>query len=90
VPTVEEAGYPRLEFVDWFGVFLPANTPAETVKTLDRAIQDVLKKEEAKATFAKISYEVAGVSLSDFTRVINEDFERWGRIVKASGFTPLD
>jgi tripartite-type tricarboxylate transporter receptor subunit TctC len=90
VPTVKEAGYPSLEFVDWFGVFLPKNTPAETVDTLDRAIREVLKKEEARATFAKISYEIAGASRADFARLIKDDFERWGPIVKASGFTPLD
>ena len=90
VPTVKEAGYPSLEFVDWFGVFLPANTPAETVDALDRAIHQVLKREEAKATFAKISYEIADASKADFARLIKSDFERWGQIVKASGFTPLD
>jgi tripartite-type tricarboxylate transporter receptor subunit TctC len=79
VPTVKEAGYPSLEFVDWFGVFLPARTPAETVGALDRAVREVLKKEEAKATFAKISYEIAGSSPTDFARLIKSDFERWGR-----------
>jgi tripartite-type tricarboxylate transporter receptor subunit TctC len=90
VQTVKEAAYPSLEFVDWLGLFVPANTPAETVDTLDRAIRQVLKKEETKTTFAKISYEVAGTSRADFARVIKDDFERWGPIVKASGFTPLD
>jgi tripartite-type tricarboxylate transporter receptor subunit TctC len=90
VPTVKEAGYPSLEFVDWFGVFLPANTPAETVNNLDRTIRDVLEKAEAKAAFAKISYEIAGVSRADFARLIRDDFERWGPIVKASGFSVLD
>ena len=90
VPTIKEVGYPSLEFVDWMGVFLPAKTPAETVGNLDSAIRQVLKKEEIKAAFTKISYEIASASGGDFARLIKSDFERWGPIVKASGYKPED
>jgi len=90
VPTIKEVGYPSLESVDWMGVFLPARTPAETVGNLDSAIREVLKKEEVKADFAKISYEIAAASGADFARLIKSDFERWGPIVKASGYKPED
>jgi tripartite-type tricarboxylate transporter receptor subunit TctC len=90
VPTIKEAGYPSLEFVDWFGVFLPARTPAETVGNLNNAIHGVLKKEEIKAAFTRISYEIATASGADFARLIKSDFERWGPIVKASGYKPED
>jgi tripartite-type tricarboxylate transporter receptor subunit TctC len=90
VPTIKEVGYPPLEFVDWLGVFLPAKTPAETVRNLNNAIHEALKKEEIKAAIAQISYEVATVSGTDFARVIKSDFERWGPIVKASGYKPED
>jgi tripartite-type tricarboxylate transporter receptor subunit TctC len=83
VPTIKEAGYPSLEFVDWLGVFLPVKTPAETVDNLNSAIRKVLNKEEIKAAFTKISYEIVGASQADFARLIKSDFERWGPIVKA-------
>ena len=85
VPTVKEAGYPSLEFVDWFGVFLPAGTPAETADALDRAIRQVLKKKETKATFAKISYEIAGGSRADFARLIKDDFNAGARSCRRRG-----
>jgi tripartite-type tricarboxylate transporter receptor subunit TctC len=90
VPTAREAGYPGLEVVDWLGVFVPAKTSAESVDILNNAIGKVLKKEEIKATFTKIAYEVASASGADFARLIKSDFERWGSVVQASGFTPLD
>jgi tripartite-type tricarboxylate transporter receptor subunit TctC len=90
VPTIKEVGYPSLEFVDWMGVFLPARTPTETVGNLNDAIREALKKEEVKAAFTKIAYETAAVSGSDFARLIKSDFERWGPIVKASGYRPED
>jgi tripartite-type tricarboxylate transporter receptor subunit TctC len=90
VPTIKEVGYPSLEFVDWMGVFLPAKTPAETVDNLNNAIREVLKKEEVKAAFTRISYEIAAASGADFAGLIKSDFERWGPIVKASGYKPED
>jgi tripartite-type tricarboxylate transporter receptor subunit TctC len=90
VPTVKEAGYPALEVIDWLGVFVPAKTPAATVDNLNNAIGEVLKKEDIKATFTKIAYEVAGDSAADFARLVKSDFERWRLVVQASGFTPLD
>jgi tripartite-type tricarboxylate transporter receptor subunit TctC len=90
VPTIKEVGYPALEFVDWMGVFLPAKTPAETVGDLDNALREALKKEEVKAALAEISYEVATAAGADFAQLIKSDFERWGPIVKASGYKPED
>jgi tripartite-type tricarboxylate transporter receptor subunit TctC len=90
VPTIKEVGYPSLEFVDWMGVFVPAKTSAETVRNLNNAIHEALKKEEIKAAITRISYEVATVSGTDFALVIKSDFERWGPIVKASGYKPED
>jgi tripartite-type tricarboxylate transporter receptor subunit TctC len=39
VPTVREAGYPVLEANEWFGVLVPADTPAATVDRLNQAIR---------------------------------------------------
>jgi Tripartite tricarboxylate transporter family receptor len=88
VPTVSEAGYSALETTEWFGVLAPAKTPAEIVNNLNSAIREVLKAEAFKAGVAKLSYETAGVSPSDFAKLIKSDFDRWGPIVRASGFTP--
>jgi tripartite-type tricarboxylate transporter receptor subunit TctC len=90
VPTIKEAGYPALEAIEWFGVFLPARTPAEAVRILAESIRAAMMKNEVKAGLARLSYEVAVASGADFARLIKSDFERWGPIVKASGFAPED
>ena len=43
MPTARELGYPAIEDDDWFGIFVPAKTPIETVKTLNTAIRAALK-----------------------------------------------
>jgi len=90
VPTIREAGYPALEFAEWFGIFVPARTPSGTVETLSTALRAALQTKEVQAGLANQSVDVAGHTPADFARQVKADFDRWGPIVKASGFTPLD
>jgi tripartite-type tricarboxylate transporter receptor subunit TctC len=90
VPTFTEAGYPALEVVEWYGVFVPAKTPTDTVARLNNVIRDALKTSEVKAGLARLSLDIAGASPAEFAQLVEADFKRWGPIVKASGFTPAD
>jgi tripartite-type tricarboxylate transporter receptor subunit TctC len=90
VPTIGEAGYPTIELVDLWGAFVPAKTPTETVEKLNNSIGEALKSDEVRAGLTRLSAEASAIPLGDFARLIKSDFERWGSIVKASGFTPLD
>jgi tripartite-type tricarboxylate transporter receptor subunit TctC len=90
VPTVAEAGYPALQFTEWFGIFVPARTPSGTVEALNSALRATLQTKEVLAGLANQSVDVAGHTPADFARQIKADFDRWGPIVKESGFTPLD
>jgi tripartite-type tricarboxylate transporter receptor subunit TctC len=86
VPTARELGYPVVEEDDWFGIFVPARTPEETVKTLNTAIRDALKTDDVKAGLAKLSLDPAGQPPEAFARLVKSEFDRWGPIVEASGF----
>jgi tripartite-type tricarboxylate transporter receptor subunit TctC len=86
VPTVRELGYPAIEEDDWIGVFVPAGTPAETVKTLNTAIRAALKTDDVKAGLGKLSLDPAGQPQEEFARLVKSEFDRWGPIVEASGF----
>ncbi|MET4256396.1 tripartite-type tricarboxylate transporter receptor subunit TctC [Bradyrhizobium sp. S3.12.5] len=90
VPTAREAGYPALEANEWFGVFVPANTPAGTVNRLNEMIRAVMNTASFKTALAKLSVDPAGETPKEFAQLIKSDFDRWGPIVRASGFTPED
>jgi tripartite-type tricarboxylate transporter receptor subunit TctC len=90
VPTVREAGYTALEANEWFGVFVPANTPAGTVNLLNEAIRNVVSNEAFKTALAKLSVDPAVQTPMEFAQLVKSDFDRWGPIVQASGFTPED
>jgi tripartite-type tricarboxylate transporter receptor subunit TctC len=90
VPTMAEAGYPSLEDLTWYGFFVPAKTPADTVERLNSAIQEALRTDEVKSGMAKMSVEIDSISMSDFAQLIASESERWKAIVQATGFTPTD
>jgi tripartite-type tricarboxylate transporter receptor subunit TctC len=90
VPTAREAGYPGMEAVEWFGILLPARTPANVVSALHRAVQAALQSDAVKSELTKQAFDVAGLPSADLMNLIKADTERWGGIVKASGFKPIE
>jgi tripartite-type tricarboxylate transporter receptor subunit TctC len=90
VPTVREAGYPGLEAEEWFGVLVPAKTPVKEVKHLNEVIRAVVSADPFKTGLAKLSVNAVGSTPTEFAQLIKSDLDRWGPIVKASGFSPED
>ena len=90
VPTIAEAGFPALEFAEWFGILVPARTPSATVEALSGVLRAALQTKEVQAGLANQLVDAGGLTPADFAREIKANFDRWGPIVKESGFTPLD
>src|SRR6266571_243518 len=60
VPTIAEAGMPRLTLVTWAGLFAPAKTPKEIVERLSREVNVILKRPEIRGQFEKQGFEPGG------------------------------
>ncbi len=86
VPTVGET-FPGYVAEEWFGAFVSRKTPADKVTKLAAAIQEALKAQAIVQGYEKLGFEVAGESGAAFEAIIKADYERWGPVVKASGFT---
>jgi tripartite-type tricarboxylate transporter receptor subunit TctC len=86
VPTLREAGF-DLEATEWFGVFVPAKTSADTVAKLNAALREALKSSEVIEGFAKFAFEPVDDSPAEFGRRVRAEYDRWGPIVKSTGFT---
>ena len=90
VPTFREAGYPMLESLERFGLIVPGSTPPDTIDRLHNAVREALQTDPVKAGLTKLSLEPAEASPSKFAQLIASETRRWGEIVKASGFHPMD
>jgi tripartite-type tricarboxylate transporter receptor subunit TctC len=87
VPTVGDflAGY---EASAWFGVAAPRNTPAEIVAVLNREINAGLADPKLKARLADLGATVLPGSPADFGKLIAEETEKWGKVIKFAGIKP--
>src|SRR5712691_7357006 len=85
VPTMREAGY-NVVVETWLGAFAPARTPPEAVRALNAAISDAVTSPEMTESLARIGNDTKFQSPDQFAASVRADLERWGPVVKASGF----
>src|SRR5499433_3881115 len=84
IPTVAEF-VPGYEASFWYGVGVPKNTPAEIVDKLNEAINAGLADPTIKARLADMGGDVLALSPADFGKLIADETEKWGKVVKFAG-----
>jgi tripartite-type tricarboxylate transporter receptor subunit TctC len=85
VPTMSETGISGFDHVGaWFGVVAPAGTPAAVVSKLNRAIDQVLNKPEARERIAKMGMIPVGGSSDSFRQFMANDSVRWTDLIRAA------
>jgi tripartite-type tricarboxylate transporter receptor subunit TctC len=88
VPTLVEAGFKDVVVQSWLGMFAPAGAPPAAAARLNAALMEVIRDEEVVAAFARIGFEPAEpASAAAFAALVRSDAEKWGVVVKATGFT---
>ena len=81
VPTVGEF-VPGFEASAWYGVGAPKKTPAEIVDRLNKEINAGLADPKIKARLADLGGMVLAGSPADFGKLIADETEKWGKVVK--------
>ena len=87
VPTVGDF-VPGYEASQWYGISAPANTPADIVEKLNREINSGIADPGMKARLAAIGGEPIPGSPAEFGKLISEETEKWGKVVRAAGIKP--
>jgi tripartite-type tricarboxylate transporter receptor subunit TctC len=87
VPTVAEF-VPGYEASGWLGVGAPANTPPEIIDRLNREINAGLADPKLARQITDLGSVVVIGSPADFGKLIAEETEKWGKVVKFSGAKP--
>jgi tripartite-type tricarboxylate transporter receptor subunit TctC len=84
VPTVAEAGFPRLQGTFWLGVVAPAGTPPEIINKLNAAFRDSLAPPETRARLATLGADIKIGTPAEFEKMLAEELAKWTAIVKAA------
>ncbi|MBY4896502.1 tripartite tricarboxylate transporter substrate binding protein [Cupriavidus sp. AU9028] len=85
VPTMQEAGTPNFDVINWFGLFLPAGVPADTAEKIRGAVAQALANPQLKQRFAKEGVTVGGPAGKAFGKFVADETRRWGDIIRARG-----
>jgi tripartite-type tricarboxylate transporter receptor subunit TctC len=84
VPTVADF-VPGYESSAWYGVGAPRGTPAEIIDRLNKEINAILAEPRAKTRIADMGATLIAGSPADFGRLIADETEKWGKVVRFSG-----
>jgi tripartite-type tricarboxylate transporter receptor subunit TctC len=87
LPTVRDF-VPGYETSAWQGIGAPKNTPAEIINKLNKEINAGLADPKIKTRVADMGGTVLAGSPADFGKLIADETEKWGKVVKFSGAKP--
>jgi tripartite-type tricarboxylate transporter receptor subunit TctC len=88
VPTIAEAGVTGFDYPIWYGVWVPAGTPAEVVDKLAKDIARALTSPDVRDRLAKHGANPMSMTQPEFARFVVSESENAARIAKAVGIKP--
>jgi tripartite-type tricarboxylate transporter receptor subunit TctC len=87
IPTVAEF-VPGYEASFWIGIGAPKNTPVEIVDKLNKEINAGLADPKIKARLADLGGIPVVGSSADFGKLIADETEKWGKVIRAANIKP--
>ena len=86
VPTTVELGYPNVTSDNWYGLIVPAATPAEVQKRIHGAAVSALRSPAVVEQFGKVSGVAAPGTPQDYASFLAVEQAKWSKVVAAIGF----
>jgi len=88
VPTLSEF-IPGFEASQWVGLVAPRDTPSTIIEKLNIEIRTALDDAKMKARFTDLGGMVLPGSPADFAKLIRDDTEKWGKVIRAANIKPI-
>jgi len=88
LPPVAEGGVAGYEAIGWFGLLVPAATPAAVVEKLSADANRVLNDPEVKQRMLALGAEPSGNTPAQFAAFIRADQAKWSKLMRERGIQP--
>ena len=82
---LQKTALPSKDASAWYGLGVPNGTPPEIVDKLSKETNAILADHKLKARFADIGATLLAGSPADFGKLVAEETEKWGKVVKFAG-----
>jgi tripartite-type tricarboxylate transporter receptor subunit TctC len=87
LPTVADF-LPGYEASAWYGLGAPRNTPTAVIDRLNDAVNAILADPTSQGRFAELGASLLPGSPADFGKLLADETEKWGKVVKFAGAKP--
>jgi tripartite-type tricarboxylate transporter receptor subunit TctC len=88
VPVLSET-VPGYEASFWAGIGAPRNTPAEVIEKLNTAVNVSIADADLETKLANLGGTVLAGSPADFGKLIADETEKWGKVIRAANIQPV-
>jgi tripartite-type tricarboxylate transporter receptor subunit TctC len=83
MPTIAET-LPGFEAVAWYAIVAPPKTPKAIVDKINADVNEALREPELQDRLKKLSAEAFGGSAERASKYMQEEVDRWGKVIKAA------
>lgn len=88
VPTFKESGLPEFVYESWYGLWAPAQTPAERLRALNAAVNAATLELAKAGAWNNLGVEPVTESAEQFKRYIANEVSEGAELLRAAGFRP--
>ncbi len=88
VPTVMESGIADFDVAGWYGLVFPAGVPQAVIDKTQRALAQVLTREDVRAKLNNVGALASLSTPQEFGTLIEKEIVRWREVAKTAGLEP--
>ncbi|HEU5276339.1 MAG TPA: tripartite tricarboxylate transporter substrate binding protein [Xanthobacteraceae bacterium] len=85
LPTVAESGLPSFQVMSWYGLTFPADTPAPIIDKMNRALHDVLAREDIRAQLLKVGATAKSSTPDELRQHVINEIAKWDAVREKAG-----
>ena len=87
VPTYAEQGFPGFTAASWVGFFAPAKTDPQILRTLNAAINDIVKSPAVEKKLTDMGFDPIAGTQTEADAMFSAEVKKWADMVKALGLS---
>jgi tripartite-type tricarboxylate transporter receptor subunit TctC len=85
VPTMAEAGVPAFNYVEWYGIVVPAGTPRPVVETMNKDVAQVIATDHIKDRLQAMGAVPMTSTPEEFAKFFSDEIDKNAQAVKQAG-----
>lgn len=87
-PTFAESGVPGMVAQNWFGIMGPPKLPAAIAQRIEQETIKAIRSPDINERLVLAGIEPMPGTSAEFATLLETEYARWGKVVKASGLKP--